>query len=62
MRNSLATAMINGYEADLRGGVELARVSRHAVNRIKALQAKGDWVSKEAAQSISHWLESKIPC
>ena len=62
MLNSLATTMINNYEADLRGGVELARVSRHVTNSIKALRAKGDWVSKEAAQSLHLWLESKIPC
>lgn len=62
MLNSFATAMINSYEADLRSGVELSRVARHVSNTAKQLRAKGDWVSKETAQQITLWLESKLPC
>lgn len=53
---------IQNYEMDLKFGIELARVVRHANAHAQNLERRGDWVSKQVAQGVRNWVETKIPC
>lgn len=60
--NVVIRNIIKGYEQDLQSGVDLSRVVRHATKTAKILERSPDWVSKQTAQGIHNWVESKIPC